>query len=270
MKIQLLSDLHLEFDPKVLPEISADADVIVFAGDVCTDFEKVGPYFQSVRAKTSATILFVLGNHEYYCLHEQTRFFGSTLSDYKNILTKKSSKYHVEDLHILEKDSFFKDDVKFIGTTLWTNYDDYRCENVARSNMADFKRIKTANYCSDTKRSINFITVQEIVDTHDKNRSWIEQEFRYHPAITMKTVVITHHGPSFYCVPPLYKGNRLNGAFYSEMSNVIMREKPVMWLYGHTHEGWEGKIGSTRIHCNPWGYPFESKLTFKENLLLDL
>lgn len=270
MHIQLLSDIHLEFNPKVLPEISEEADVIVFAGDICTDLEKVGPYFQSVRAKTSATILYILGNHEYYCLPKQTRFFGSTLSDYKNVLTKKSSKYYVEDLHILEKDSFFKDDVKFIGTTLWTNYDDYRCENAARSHMHDFKYIKTANYNSQTKRSINYVTTQEIVDTYDKNRAWIEQEFRYHPGSAVKTVVVTHHGPSFYCVHPRYRGSSMNGAFYAEISDVIMREKPIFWLYGHSHLPYECKIGNTMLYCNPWGYPDESKVTFKENLLLEV
>ncbi len=66
MKIQYLSDLHLEFDRNIydfqIPE--TDADVIVLAGDVGSSKPA---YFDWVFRQTKGTFtVMVLGNHEHY------------------------------------------------------------------------------------------------------------------------------------------------------------------------------------------------------------
>ena len=66
MNLQILSDIHLEFEPEKLPEINLLADVIVVAGDLSISESDSENFFKYIRSKSSAPILYVLGNHEYY------------------------------------------------------------------------------------------------------------------------------------------------------------------------------------------------------------
>ncbi|MET1537265.1 metallophosphoesterase, partial [Burkholderia sola] len=75
MKIQLLSDLHLEVHPHFVPEPAPGADVLVLAGDIGSyqpgsllqgqDFglERFSPLPQ--YAGWPCPVIFVPGNHEY-------------------------------------------------------------------------------------------------------------------------------------------------------------------------------------------------------------
>ncbi|RLD67827.1 MAG: hypothetical protein DRI98_12330, partial [Bacteroidetes bacterium] len=68
MKIQVLSDAHRNhyFESGWEPKISPSADIIICAGDMVGSPEGANRYFTSMRAKTKAKILYVLGNHEYW------------------------------------------------------------------------------------------------------------------------------------------------------------------------------------------------------------
>ena len=241
MKIQVCSDLHLEFDKPHLPIIDPSADVIVYAGDLATNEDVVASYFHDVRKKTNAVILYVLGNHEFY-----GKFLHS-VSDYKIALRD------ILDVQVLDCDTFNYRGVKFIGCTLWTDFDDRRGEVVAQQGMADFKSIRKIGKYYD----LSYVIPEDLIKEHRKCLEFLRKEFyhaSFHPG---PTVVITHHGPSFYCVPEKYKENKLNGAFFVELSGLIMAYKPVLWVYGHSHDFNDSTIGKTRLVCNPSGYPFE-------------
>jgi predicted phosphodiesterase len=61
VKIQTLSDLHIEFQPFQL--IETDADVIVLAGDIHVGEKGVKWAIANIPNKP---VIYVLGNHEYY------------------------------------------------------------------------------------------------------------------------------------------------------------------------------------------------------------
>ncbi|GAB1537707.1 hypothetical protein NUACC21_03600 [Scytonema sp. NUACC21] len=61
MKIQILSDLHLEFQPFHIPH--TDADVFVLAGDINLGKKGVAWAVENIPSKP---VIYVLGNHEYY------------------------------------------------------------------------------------------------------------------------------------------------------------------------------------------------------------
>ena len=65
MRMQIVSDLHLEFGNPV-PDLAAGVDVVVLAGDLA-EFRHPWLLAEAVQAWEGAEhILYVPGNHEYY------------------------------------------------------------------------------------------------------------------------------------------------------------------------------------------------------------
>ena len=118
MKLQLLSDLHLESHPRFVAEPAAGADLLVLAGDIGsyqtgsrlleTDFG-LGRF--SPRHGWPTPVLFVPGNHEYDnadfdVTHDRLRAVCEAL-----------------EIIWLERETRVIDGVRFIGTTLWADFD---------------------------------------------------------------------------------------------------------------------------------------------------
>ena len=101
MKIQVLSDLHLEHGGYA-PEHHPATDVIALAGDLA-------PYTEGLVERLSEHwangphILYVLGNHEFY---------GTEIDEARGQLTG---------IHLLDPGMIRIDGVRFIGATLWTD-----------------------------------------------------------------------------------------------------------------------------------------------------
>ena len=121
MNLQLLSDLHLEVHPHFQPTPAADAQVLVLAGDIGSyqaGSLLQGEYFGLERfsplpqfAGWPCPVVFVPGNHEYDAqdwdaAHDRLRRVCDALG-----------------LIWLERATTVLDGVRFVGTTLWTDYD---------------------------------------------------------------------------------------------------------------------------------------------------
>ena len=71
-------------------------------------------------------------------------------------------------------------------------------------------------------------------------------------------VVITHHAPALN-QRTKYGDSPLMPAFNSlDMADVIELHQPDLWIYGHTHECDDQRIGSTRVISNQLGYPVKT------------
>ena len=138
MNIQLLSDLHLEANPDFVPQPAPGADLLVLAGDVGSyqkrrDGSVMDEPDWGLRrfARWPVPVLFVPGNHEYDALdvdeaHERLRETCERLG-----------------LLWLERETRVMQGVRFVGTTLWSDYDvlgdrekAYRAANHYLSKMA--------------------------------------------------------------------------------------------------------------------------------------
>ncbi|MCX4026143.1 metallophosphoesterase [Spartinivicinus marinus] len=64
MKVQILSDLHVEF--KYYQYESCDADVVVLAGDIHTKEHGVDWAAKNI---TDKPVIYILGNHEFTAMH---------------------------------------------------------------------------------------------------------------------------------------------------------------------------------------------------------
>jgi len=125
MKIQLASDLHLEFPEnrewiKNNPLIPK-GDVLLLAGDIISDkYKKKARGFYEKIAKDFPFIISTMGNHEFYKgeVKYAYPFYKSNISE-----------NHIR----LNNQSYIIDDIKFIVSTLWSH--------VPRSKTAIWKEL---------------------------------------------------------------------------------------------------------------------------------
>lgn len=247
MKIQVQSDLH-----GAQPGLDPNADLVIFAGDVATKPKTVAKYFQSLRKVSDIPILYVLGNHEYY-----NNVYPTAAYEYQEAVSQ------VQGVHLLDKSEFVYWGVSFIGCTLWTDYDNQRGISAALMGMNDFEFIKTI-------RNSQYVNVcpDDFIQDNQYSRTWLAKCLAKNFG-KCKTVVITHHMPSFSLVSSQYRGNQLNGAFANDLDNLIAEYRPELWVYGHTHGFKNEKIGDTTCVCNSYGYTGE-RTHFKKNYIVEV
>jgi Icc-related predicted phosphoesterase len=249
MKILIFSDLHLEFGVFELPKI--EADIVVLAGDIHPGLKGLEWAKKSFPNKT---VLYILGNHEYY---------GYAIPKLTNKLREKALGSQV---HILENDKFEIDGFKFLGSTLWTDFKLFGEANIARQEaqwaMNDYYKIRVDPHF----RKLRAIDTQVL---HSKSISWLKSEFDENP---QKTIVITHHAPSYQSLPKTKNSNLdlLNAAYASSLDEFIINNRPILWIHGHIHESQDYKIGNTRVVSNPRGYAFEESPSFRREFIVEV
>jgi predicted phosphodiesterase len=233
MKLHILSDLHTEFAGFVPPE--TDAEAVILAGDIGVGVEGVR---WAARHYPVRPVIYVPGNHEFY---------GHDID-----LTAELESVAPENITVLSDDVFVLDGVRFLGSTLWTDFklhgegEAWFARKHAMRSMNDFVRIGQGRHK---------FRPEDSVVLHDASRAWLvrqlEQDF------DGPTVVITHHLPALKSIAPRYANDPLNPAFASRLEDMIERYQPTLWIHGHTHEPCDYELSRTRVVCNPRGYPGE-------------
>ena len=258
MKIQILSDLHIEFqDHNIQYNDDAKETVLVLAGD-CFLFKNSTKYVEilSQYCNIFKHVLLIPGNHEFY---------KSSIIRGPEKLSQGIEYAGIKNFTLLNKSSTTIDGVKFVGCTLWADFErDPAIKNLAQEKMNDYKRIRHGTTEIPWKRKLN---TNDTLGLHLEHKQFIENE------IQERTVVITHHAPSYESIAEEFKGDMLNGAYMSELDEMIKEKNPVLWIHGHVHNSFDYYIGSTRVLCNPKGYPdtegSENK-NFQEVLIVEI
>ena len=241
MKIELASDLHLEFGPLEL----RGGDVLILAGDICEyrTFKKrksfVTDFFEKECAKY-AQVFMVSGNHESY--HHR---LDKTHEDFKAILPSNVT--------LLENETVDYNGVVFMGATLWTdlNQNDPVTEMTVKDGMNDYRAIQ--NYYAD-KNLYHKLTPDYTYKLHKNTLEYFKTSLAQYQ--DRDVVVITHHAPSYQSIHERYSHNHhMSGAYASDLSEFILDHPQIkVWCHGHVHDFFEYRIGSTRVVCNPRGY----------------
>lgn len=250
MKIWVFSDLHLEYADLRQPLKIPDADVCVVAGDLCRAPAN-GVHWLAENVAHAMPCIYVAGNHEFY---------GGGI--YEGLEDGRTAAARFDNIHFLENGSVMIDGVRFVGTTLWT---DYRIEGApeiarfhARERMNDYRKIATRR--SPWRRFVP----ETAYRMHQDSRRFIENALK---SDTIPTVVVTHHLPHANSIPARFKGDLLNAAYASDLSQVIEEGRPALWVHGHTHDSCDYRLGKTRVVCNPRGYDDENR-RFEPNLVV--
>src|SRR5918993_2864027 len=195
MKLNVLSDLHLSVEGIDRPR--NDADVVVLAGDIARPREAA-----AWALGFDKPVLYVLGNHEFY---------GGSIKSTANELMRLCAGSHVQ---VLDDDEIVIDGVRFLGSTLWTDFmllgdGDARSAAMAdaRDFMRDFSRIRSGHLSTEV------FTPEHSAALFTRHADWLHRQLAIPHA--GPTVVITHHAPSRHSIHPRYVDSLLNACFVS-------------------------------------------------------
>ncbi len=246
MKLAVLSDLHLEISPWDVPERTLrEADVIVVAGDIGAHTNGLVWARGAIPGKR---IVYVAGNHEFY---------GAEVHGLIAEMRRVAHELHID---FLEQDEIIidgeRDSVRFLGTTLWTDFQLFGGYSVAAGmrsaerHMLDFDgRIR----CAPTSFS-----PADSIALHRKARDWLAA--RLNEPFDGKTVVVTHHAPSRRSIAARFESDLMSAAFASNLDDLVAKSH--LWVHGHTHNACDFRVGMDpekgRVICNPRGYRRET------------
>ncbi|PKA43184.1 phosphohydrolase [Rhizobium sullae] len=270
MRAWIVSDIHyspmdtLWGTPLHVP----DADICICAGDI-SDVVSTSIAYLRRNIEPHMPVILVLGNHDYY----------NASIDFA--LERARRQVEGTHIHLLENQSIQLAGYRFIGATLWTDFsvslggDEHippeerraKAFRLVPSQMADFHCI----FRSDERRpgENGLITVREILKRHIASRSYIDQELS--KPFEGRTIVVTHHAPLTESFDSRFYGHVTNAAFGSDLSGLIARRRPSIWVHGHIHRARDYLAGDTRIICNPRGYGGERDMNgFRSNFVVDL
>jgi Icc-related predicted phosphoesterase len=237
MKLQLISDLHTEFHKSVKRlletiSIAPDLDFLVVAGDTFVvnrqHEQDIVPSLKFFSA-SARHVIWIEGNHEYY---------GTKISSEADV---RIAQYLAQwpNIHWLRNNSIFIEGIHFYGGPMWFPNAD-GLDQLHEREINDFLQIKDL-------------------------RLWVylsNKLFRHYAyeQINEKTIVVSHHLPSYTSVPQMYRlaDSRF---FVSDETKLIAAKQPRFWLHGHTHSPCDYMMGNTRVVCNPYGYPAERGVT---------
>lgn len=252
MRCYYMSDLHLE--AQTFRHHLPGGDVLVIAGDLChasaLDPARTDPYsvkqrervlcFVEDATKAFAHVILVAGNHEHY---------GGVFEDTILLLRK-----HLPGVSVLDDEPIEIDGVRFFGTTLWTDLAarDKAASERIRRGIGEYFFAKTRRATDDGETALTKLLPADTLAAHDRA---VHALRRLAAKLERPTIVVSHHAPSLKGLNPLHMGNGLDGAFASELDDIIagMTNTP-FWVHGHTHIRKNYRIGSTTVLANCRGF----------------
>lgn len=277
MKIQLISDLHLERYPDYMPEVAPGADVLVLAGDIGSyqrgsllQSEDFGLSRFSPRGIGSkwSRVLYVPGNHEFDGLE-----FTPTYSRLKELCRELKIEW-------LEQEVVAIGDVRFIGTTLWSDFDALaQMESAgAAKNAAREKAFRAANFYLSRNTALDGgapMLAERIREKSIDCQRWLARALS--EDFAGRTVVVSHFAPSLRSADPRYGVTPGTAGFCNSIDALALEAD--FWMHGHLHcfndyvlEGTvDGKERRTRVLSNPRGYASKGEQkSFREAFSIEL
>ena len=253
MRIQLLSDLHLETE-HYRPEPAPEAELLVLAGDIDSTWTAFDRFRDWQRP-----ILFVAGNHE---------FDGRDLDEAWPALRQRCADLSIT---LLECESTVRVDaggrrIRFVGTTRWCDFDLF-------GPQRRDKAMRAASYfmqLMDARRHGLPYDAEAVRADALACRAWLERELALPSGEWDATVVVTHFAPSVRSADPRY-GRQSGTASFCNADDDLL-EAAQLWIHGHLHCTHDYRVahagGSTRVVCNARGHARKGEADAHEPLLV--
>jgi predicted phosphodiesterase len=258
----VISDLHLESVTDDLyetyREIASEkiADCIILCGDIDNRTRSI--YFIKYLVDLGYTVFYIPGNHEY----EDSKF--DHVDSYYEAIDLEG--FYYLNNRVAEFENF-----RIIGSTLWASADTLSIDPLdgpVFSDSVDYFVRQKLEFMIDFT-SIHGFNVDKMAEKFKKNYEFIIEQCS--KPFNGKTIVATHHAPSFESCLARYRENITNHAFASELDFVIEMNDIDYWLHGHMHNSSDYMIGDTRVICNPRGNPMTNlNWNFDKNKIISL
>lgn len=246
MKIQLLSDLHLEtetFEPVPAP----GADVLVLAGDIDSTWEGFARF-----AGWPVPVLVVPGNHE---------FDGR---EWRSVVPRLREHCARLGLRLLYRESLDLTGAdgracRFIATTRWSDFDTFGAAQRPRA-------MKAAGYFLRLMGATRDGQPLEAVGLREEGlacRQWLEAELPRAAAHAPgagdgapRVAVITHFAPSLRSADPRYGLQPGTASFCNPDDDLLVHAD--LWMHGHLHGRHDYAVprpgrAPTRVVCQARG-----------------
>ena len=264
MKIQLLSDLHLESHPHFTAQPTPGADVLVLAGDIGSyqagsqltalnipDFG-LGRFSPLPVADGGAAwpvpVFFLPGNHEYDGL------------DFDEAHLRLRETCERLGMVWLERETVVLAGVRFIGCTLWTDFDALADLNpqtadspLTQQLQAREKAFRAANFYLKKNHAFRQgqpMLADAVRDEGVKSQDWLRRALA--ESFDGPTVVVTHFAPSLLSADPRYGLNAGTAGFCNGLDELLGSAR--LWLHGHLHCPADYVKNGCRVVANPLGY----------------
>ncbi len=278
-RILVMSDLHIEFErggagpshpsaawfalrdkrrqhpghPAVGPwlgDVRSAIDLVVLAGDIGVGLEGVD-YAAQVRRYLDAPVVYVAGNHEFYNSHEMGKL--------RTAMADKAAEEGVMFLDNGRSDfSFGGQRVAVLGTTLWT---DYELDGNSPTDLAWAMRSASEGLNDHVRISLGgeLFDPTDAKRLHEQAMRWLTSEMQSIRADQQadRIVVVSHHAPVREANPVDCRSGGVSAAYASDLGPWIDAYAPDAWIWGHTHEPFDGRRGVTRLVSAPRGYVVE-------------
>ena len=269
MNIQLLSDLHLESHPHFTAQPLAGADVLVLAGDIGSyqlnsDLTRLAvPDFGLARfsprpvheggAAWPTPVIFVPGNHEYD---------GLEFDEAHQRLRQACERWG---LIWLEQESVLLQGVRFVGCTLWSDFDALSSAAGTPANAAAApgalaeqlkardKAFRAANFYLRKNHSLQGgapMLAEQVREQALKSQRWLRQALA--TGFDGPTVAVTHFAPSLLSADPRYGLTPGTAGFCNALDDLLPAAQ--LWLHGHLHCPQDYVSRGCRVVANPLGY----------------
>jgi Icc-related predicted phosphoesterase len=257
VKIQLLSDLHLEVDPSFVPTPAPDADVLVLAGDIGalpdTPMARHGRLDWHLTAFSPklnhwpVPVLYVPGNHEFDgqdldVAYTQLRALCDTLG-----------------ITWLEGQSINFNGVRFVGSTLWSDFEalsdwpDEMPGAITHNLKMRDKAFRAADFYllkAGTRRNGVVFDAAAVRQAALQCQTFLRDQLAQ--PFDGKTVVVTHFAPTLKSHDPRYGLTPGTAGFCNALDDLVAQAH--LWLHGHLHCASNYPVGKCRVRANPLGY----------------
>ena len=279
MKLQLLSDLHLEAHPHWKAEPAPGADLLVLAGDIGSyqpgsqlgdsDFG-LGQF--SPHNGWPTPVLFVPGNHEYDGMD-----FDAAHARLRETCERLG-------LIWLERETVVLGGVRFVGTTLWSDFDalgpsaavapatrhGVPVNPLAQLLKARDKAFRAANYYlrkTETTRHGEPWLAEGLREQALVCQAWLRDALA--TPFDGTTVAITHFAPSLMSADPRYGLTPGTAGFCNALDDLLPLAQ--WWLHGHLHAPSDYVHRGCHVVANPLGYARKNEqVSFKPKQLIEI
>ncbi len=239
MRIQLLSDLHLETE-SFAPEPNPVAELLVLGGDIDSTWAELERF-----RDWPVPVLMVAGNHE---------FDGREVDEAWPALRERCDSLGIL---LLERESRVVQDadgarIRFVATVRWCDFDLYGEAGRATA-------MRAAGYYMRIMRSTRHGVAFDPEGVREEAlacRDWLAAELQKTRGDWDRTVVLTHFAPSLRSADPRY-GAQPGTASFCNADDALLPGAST-WIHGHLHCRHDYLVehaqGRTRVVCNARGH----------------
>ena len=279
LKIDIVSDIHLEFINQTMFIKNNGSDVLVLAGDIGLGLEFQTEDFVRDCCDQYDDVIYVLGNHEFYN------------SDITKVVEHwESIAEAIPNLHLLNNDVCYIKGVKFIGSTLFSDIEnnlsveesiqigkmesklnrardsfgeayvqlmerfpkgDYDLQDVAmavrkiqRENLVELNDFNLISLDGEK------ITLDDYKEKYDQCLKFIQKELR--KPYDKPQVLVTHYATMLESIAPEFEKSVFRPFFTTDLSETLMQSNLDLIIHGHHHNYSKYTIDGKQFICNPY------------------